>query len=114
MATAKGFTLQDPLILLESELESVDYQHISLLQQVPTARGNKDKCKEEVLGVENGLNVEYLLRTVLEFCDAAITKRLRPTGPNLYSYFCQNLTSLITFVQIMQILWMDLGQPWMS
>ncbi len=96
MVKARGLTLQEPLIPLVLELSGKNYQHINLTHQVPIGGGNTEKRKAEVLSVENGLNVEYLLQAVLEFQDAAIKEQLSlTTEPNLYSYFCQTLTGKI-------------------
>ncbi len=71
IATARGLMLQDSLLLLKSELSGDDYQYTILTRQVPIGGGNTEKRKTEVLSLENGHDVEYLLRAMLEFRDAA-------------------------------------------
>ncbi len=88
MATARGLTLQESLILLVMQLSSNDFQHITLTHQVNISRGNTKKWKAEILTVANSHDVEYLLHAVIEFQCVAIKEHLSlTTGPNLYSYF---------------------------
>ncbi len=69
MATARGLTLQDPLIPLVSELSSKYFQHIMLTHQVNIHGGNTKNRKTKMLTVDNGHDVEYFLCVVVEFQD---------------------------------------------
>jgi len=93
MASASGFTLNEPSIPLISKIKEEDIRYVTLSRTVTIGQANSKKSKAELIQIENGGHVKLLLCAILEFHDACCPERLSLTsGPNLYTYFRQILS----------------------